>query len=135
MIYEAFTIAFDLDKKAVDVSPRCEHEKIVHRYVSYIPVKFYVTFLRGPGVEAKTEHEVSDWEYSWRGLIPNIDEIHIFTYPEHHARREREEREFQEASSNLKRDDKTTSTEEMPEGKVVTGVVAEMPKYSTLATI
>lgn len=57
-------------------------------------MKFYVTFLRGPGAETKREYEASDWEDSWRGIVPNIDEIRIVTLPEYQTRRKTEERVF-----------------------------------------
>jgi hypothetical protein len=61
-------------------------------------MKFYATFLWGPGAEKKTDHEVSDDDGSWLGIVDNMDEVHIFTMPEHRARREKEEKLFHEAS-------------------------------------
>ncbi|KAF8528648.1 hypothetical protein JB92DRAFT_2826047 [Gautieria morchelliformis] len=60
-----------------------------------IPMKFYATFLWGPGTE-KTDYDVSTGgEDSWKGTVKNIGEVHIFTMAEHYARREEEEKLFE----------------------------------------
>jgi hypothetical protein len=53
---------------------------------------------RAPGAGKKIDQEVSVSDGSWQGIVPNIDEVHIFTMPEHRARRKEEEKLFRGAS-------------------------------------
>jgi hypothetical protein len=50
-------------------------------------MRFYVTLLRGPGASEKEQLEVPDCNESWSCVVPDIDELHIFTIQEHRARR------------------------------------------------
>ena len=92
MLYGSFTKQFGLDSNPNN--GKKEGKSVPgYRYIEYIPMKLYVTFLSGPGAAEKKDMEASGWEASWKGLVPNIDEIHIFTIPEYQERRAKEEME------------------------------------------